>query len=47
MAMLADSAEVVIGIDTHKHTHTVAVVAAATGQAVASLTVAATPSGYQ
>ena len=32
MAMLADSVEVVIGVDTHKHTHTAAVVAAATGQ---------------
>jgi tetratricopeptide (TPR) repeat protein len=47
MAMLADSVEVVIGVDTHKHTHTAAVVAAATGQTLASLTVAATPAGYQ
>jgi transposase len=47
MAMLADSVEVVIGVDTHKHTHTGAVVAAATGQTMASLTVAATPAGYQ
>ena len=36
MAMLADSVEVVIGVDTHKHTHTAAVLAAAT-----------TPAGYQ
>jgi hypothetical protein len=28
MAMLADSVEVVIGVDTHKHTHTAAVLAA-------------------
>jgi transposase len=47
MAMLADTVEIVIGVDTHKHTHTAAVVAAATGQGLASLTVAATPAGYQ
>jgi transposase len=47
MAMLADSAEVVIGVDTHKHTHTAAVVAAATGQTMVTMTVAATPGGYQ
>jgi transposase len=47
MAMLADSVEVVIGVDTHKHTHTAAVMAAAAGQALASLTVPATPDGYR
>jgi transposase len=47
MAMLADSVEVVIGVDTHKQTHTAAVVAAATGQSLAVLTVTATPAGYQ
>ncbi len=47
MAMLADSVEVVIGVDTHKQTHTAAVVAAPTGQTMATLTVAATPGGYQ
>ena len=47
MAMLADSVEVVIGVDTHKQTHTAAVVAAATGQARANLTVPATPDGYR
>ena len=47
MAMLADSVEVVVGVDTHKHTHTAAVLAAATGQTLASLTVATTPGGYQ
>ena len=36
-----------VGVDTHKHTHTAAVVAAATGQALANLTVPATPDGYQ
>jgi transposase len=47
MAMLADSVEVVIGIDTHKHTHTAAVVTAATGAMIAQVTVPATPAGYQ
>ncbi|HEV2928572.1 MAG TPA: transposase [Propionibacteriaceae bacterium] len=45
--MLAEVVEVVIGVDTHKQTHTAAVVAAATGQTIATLTVAATPAGYQ
>jgi hypothetical protein len=47
MAMLAEGVEVVIGVDTHKHTHTTAVLAAATGQTLASLTVATTPDGDQ
>ena len=47
MAILADSVEVVIGVDTHKHTHTAAVVAAATGTVVSQATVPATSSGYQ
>ena len=47
MAMLADSVEVVIGVDTHKHTHTAAVVTAATGAMIAQVTVPATPAGYQ
>jgi transposase len=47
MHMLADSAEVVIGVDTHKHTHTAAVVVVATGATTATMTVAATLAGYQ
>jgi hypothetical protein len=47
MHMLADLVDVVIGVDTHKHTHTAAVVAAATGAMVAQVTVAATPAGYR
>jgi hypothetical protein len=47
MAMLADLVELVIGVDTHKQTHTAAVVAAATGAVVTQATVAATPAGYQ
>jgi Transposase len=47
MAMLADTVELVIGVDTHKHTHTAAVVVAATGAMVAQVTVAAAPVGYR
>jgi hypothetical protein len=46
MSMLADIVDVVIGIDTHKDTHTAAVVAAATGVALESLTVDTDPEGY-
>jgi transposase len=47
MHMLADSVEVVIGVDTHKHTHTAAVVTAPTGAVIQQVTVPATPAGYQ
>jgi transposase len=47
MAMLADLIDVVIGVDTHKHTHTAAVVTAATGAVVEQTTVSATPAGYR
>lgn len=46
MAMLAERVEIVIGVDTHKHTHTAAIVAAATGAAVEDLTVSTDPAGY-
>jgi len=36
-----------VGVDTHKHTHTAAVVAAATGAVVTQATVPTTPAGYQ
>ena len=39
MTMLADQVDVVIGIDTHKHTHTAAVVTAVTGAALETVTV--------
>ena len=45
MSMLAELVDVVIGVDTHKHTHTAAVVAAATGHTMVTMTVAATPGG--
>jgi transposase len=47
MAMLADLVELVIGVDTHKDTHTAAVVTAATGAVLEQVTVPATPAGYQ
>jgi transposase len=46
MPMLADEVDVVIGVDTHKHTHSAAVVMAGTGAAVAEATVDADPDGY-
>ena len=46
MSMLADIVDVVIGVDTHKHTHTAAAVMAVTGAAVAELTVDTDPHGY-
>jgi transposase len=46
VTMLADVVEIVIGVDTHKHTHTAAVVIASTGAAVSDVTVATDPDGY-
>ncbi len=46
MSMLAEQVEVVIGVDTHKHTHTAAVVVATTGAAVDELTVPTDPDGF-
>jgi transposase len=47
MARLADLVEVARRVDTHKQTHTAAVVTATTGAVVAQATVAATPAGYR
>jgi len=44
--MLADTLDVVIGVDTHKHTHTAAVVTL-TGAVLEHLTVPADPKGYR
>jgi hypothetical protein len=41
MAILAELVDLVIGVDTHKHTHTAAVVVAATGAMVDQVTVPA------
>jgi transposase len=46
MSMLAELVDVVIGVDTHKHTHTAAVLDAATGAVLARTTVAADTDGY-
>jgi hypothetical protein len=46
MTMLAEHVDVVIGVDTHKHTHTGAVVRAATGAVVEKITVSTDPDGY-
>lgn len=46
MTMLAEIVDVVIGVDTHKHTHTAAVVIAGTGAAVDHATEATDPDGY-
>jgi hypothetical protein len=44
--MLADIVDVVIGVDTHKYTHTAAIVQATTGAQLAATTVPATVGGY-
>src|SRR3954453_9403839 len=46
MSMLAELVEVVIGVDTHKHTHTAAVVHAATGAVLTQTTVNTDPGGF-
>ena len=46
MTMLAELVDVVIGVDTHKHTHTAAVVVAATGAAPENVSVDADLDGY-
>jgi len=46
MSMLADLVEVVIGVDTHKDTHTFAVVDARSGAVLDKATVPADPDGY-
>jgi transposase len=46
MTSLAEHTGVVIGVDTHKHTHTAAVIDAATGGTLGELTVATDAGGY-
>jgi transposase len=46
MSMLAELADVVIGVDTHKHTHTAAVLDTGTGAVLARCTVTADGAGY-
>jgi transposase len=47
MTMLAEVVDVVIGVDTHKYTHTAAVIDARTGAALDELTVETDPDGYR
>lgn len=46
MPILADDVQVVIGVDTHKHTHTSTAVDAVTGAELATVTVSVNPAGY-
>ena len=46
MTSLAQQVDLVIGVDTHKHTHTAAIVDATTGGKLAELTVPTDPGGY-
>lgn len=46
MPSLAELVDVVIGVDTHKHTHTAAVVDATTGGLLAEVTIGTDPAGY-
>ena len=47
MTMLAEVVDLVIGVDTHKHTHTAAVVTATTGAVVEIVTVTTDVDGYE
>jgi transposase len=47
VTMLAELVDVVIGVDTHKHTHTAAVVTAATGAVLETITIDTDPDGYR
>jgi transposase len=44
--MLAEVVDVVIGVDTHKHTHTAAVIDATTGAVLDTITIDTDPDGY-
>ena len=46
MNMLAETVDVIIGVDTHKHTHSAAVVKAATGAEIDHDTQPADQAGY-
>ena len=46
MSMLSDLVDIVIGVDTHKHTHTAGVIDAGTGGQLGDRTVPTDPSGF-
>jgi transposase len=45
--MLADPVDVVIGVDTHRDTHALAVVGARTGEVLSEFSISADPAGYR
>ncbi len=45
--MLADERDVVIGVDTHRDQHALAIVDGRTGAVLDELTIAASPAGYR
>jgi transposase len=47
MTMLAELVDVVIGVDTHKHTHTAAAIQTTTGAVLETVTVATDRDGYE
>ena len=47
MTMLADQVDVVIGVDTHKHTNTAAVVQAACGSVLDEMTAPTSLDGHE
>ena len=47
MTILAESVDLVAGVDTQKHTDTAAVVRAATGGLLDEITLPTTPKGHQ
>lgn len=47
MSMLAEVVDIVIGVDTHKHTNTAAVVSAVTSAAIETATTGTDPDGYR
>lgn len=47
MPMLAELVDIVIGVDTHKHTNTAAIVSAASTAVIETTTTATDPDGYQ
>ena len=46
MTILADVVDIVIGVDTHKHTHTAGIITTDTGTQLGDLTVSSDPDGY-
>ena len=45
--MVAQPADLVIGVDTHRDTHALAVVGAHTGEVICEFSISADPAGYR